>query len=987
MTRLCCLLVTVLSVSLAGVQPAVAQEIALTGVVEDETGGVLPGVTVTARHVSTGNTFLAVADGSGVYRIGAMRPGEYTVEAALSGFATLVQEQVALLVGQTGTLDFSMTVATVEETVTVTGEAPLVDLQQSSMGGVIDARQMEDLPINGRDWIQLTMLAPGSRVNSTESGLSPSGLWATDYQINLDGQPVSQTYSLSYLGQPRFSRDAIAEFEVVSSRFDATQGRSTGIQVNAVTKSGTNMFAGSVAGYFRHDSLNAADFFADRVLPYQNQQISGTFGGPIVRDRLHFFGHYEYEREPQSYFFNSPVPEFNAIANGPDGTGLPFTETSNLFGGRLDAQLTDQTRLMVRGNGWLTHLLHSPQDALSNHPSTLLAKDYVSRQFYGTLTTASGQTVNELKVGLNHFHDDRYSFYGLRAPQIRLAGITIGPSHISNGANQSQNSWSARNDFTLLKGGHTLKIGGEFLLNSYYLYAPTEREGRLYAQGGAIPANVAELFPSIDPSTWNLDGLGPIIQRWSQTSGRYDTHSVTCDDPGPPPGMADPDGGCWRTKPNLAWWVQDDWRITRNLTLNLGLRWDFAQDIMANDIDLTSIRAPQFANDPVRARAPQQLNMYQPRIGFAYALNENRTVVRGGYGLYFSGVNDVSSISAEFPLAFLTFENLNDGRPDFASNPYAHLPGGQRPSYQEILDGAHAGVYRLDLLGILTLDDARVPYAHQATVGFQQQIGDTMSFQADYVFNGFRNGRYPWNENLTYDPETGLNRPFSDPSTRQWPDLGLVRILEHGKTAKYQGVEMAFTKRFSQGYQLSATYTIGESRSCSPSPVDGAFPVARDLGDDCWFTTTSDGGPAHQRHRAVFNGIWALPYDFQMSGLYHYGSGQRFDGFNPVDLRDTGGFFWPWPASAQRLMFDGSIIDHAAVEGEAIHRVDVRLQRRFALGRAHADLIFEVFNLFNHENYGFYQRFAILPTFGEPLASPDIAYWPRIAQLAFRVGF
>ena len=457
--------------------------------------------------------------------------------------------------------------------------------------------------------------------------------------------------------------------------------------------------------------------------------------------------------------------------------------------------------------------------------------------------------------------------------------------------------------------------------------------------------------------------------------------------PRPATAAADPSGGCWRTKTNLAWWVQDDWQVSDNLTLNLGLRWDFAEDIMANDIDLTSIRAPQFASDPIRAGADQQLNMFQPRIGFAYALNENRTVVRGGYGLYFSGGNDVISISTEFPLAYQAVANPNDGRPDFPSNPFAHFPGGRHPTLQEVIDGAHAGLYFIDLAGVITLDDARVPYTHQATIGFQHQIGNTMSFQADYVFQGFRNGRYQWNENLTYDPATGVNRPYSDPSTRRWPDMGLVHVFEHGKTAKYHGLEMAFTKRFDQGYQLSATYTVWESTSCSPSPVDGAFPVARDLGDDCWFSTISDAGPSHQRHRAVFNGIVDLAYDFQLSGLYFFGSGQRFDSYNVIDLRDSGGFFWPWPSSAQRLMFDGSIIDHGAVQGEAIHRVDMRVMRRFNIGQVNIDGMLEVFNLFNRENYGAYQAVAILPSFGNPLPSPDIAYQPRIVQLAFRVGF
>ena len=294
--------------------------------------------------------------------------------------------------------------------------------------------------MNGRSWMQLTTLAPGSRVNSTQSSSSPSGRWATDFQVNLDGQPVSQSYSVASLGQPRFSRDAIAEFEVVSSRFDATQGRSTGIQVNAVTKSGTNTFTGSLAGYFRHDKFNAKDFFADRVLPYSNRQISGTFGGPMVTDRVHFFGYVEDESEPRSLFFTSLVPEFNALGNGPDGTGLQDTRTSRLYGARVDAQLTDSTRLMVRGNGWVSDELHRPERSLANHPSTLMDKDYSSRQFYGTLTRSSGRTVNELKVGHNNFVWDNHPTGGSARRRSGWRGYRSGPASSPTGRTRPRTS-------------------------------------------------------------------------------------------------------------------------------------------------------------------------------------------------------------------------------------------------------------------------------------------------------------------------------------------------------------------------------------------------------------------------------------------------------------------------------------------------------------------------------------------------------------------
>ena len=266
-----------------------AQEIALTGTVTDATGGVLPGATVTARHVESGSTFLGVTDAAGQYRIGAMRPGGYAVTAELSGFAAVKRENLDFLLGQRATLDFKLGLSGVQETVTVTSASPLVELTQSRLGDNIDRRQMEELPVNGRNWLGLVTLAKGSRVNAADN--SPAALSAVsgldnpgNFQINLDGQQVTGTIAQASTGEPKFSRDAIGEFEILTSRFDATQGRSMGVQVNAVTKSGTNAFAGSAGAYFRDDKFNAKDFVVNRVLPYSNQQVSGTFGGPIKKD-------------------------------------------------------------------------------------------------------------------------------------------------------------------------------------------------------------------------------------------------------------------------------------------------------------------------------------------------------------------------------------------------------------------------------------------------------------------------------------------------------------------------------------------------------------------------------------------------------------------------------------------------------------------------------------------------------------------------------
>src|SRR5258706_3056064 len=318
---------------------AYAEEATLSGTITDTTGGVLPGVTITATHTATGNTFVTVTDEKGGYRI-PVRVGMFKVDAELPGFGT-VTRQLDLLLGQTAVLNLQLAPSTVQESVTVTGEAPLVDTTTSTLGTNVDPRQMQELPVNGRNWMDLTLLAPGSRANSVaETPISSTGSNIT-FQLNLDGQQVTNQVALSF-GQPRYSRDAIGEFEFVSNRFDASQGRSSGIQVNAITKSGTNTPAGTFSGYFRDSKFNAKDPVACVVLPYQDQQISATFGGPIRKDRIHYFVSYEYEREPQTYVYSTPYPKFNGTL-----IGVRRQDTEM---GRFDFQFSPQTRLTLRGN-------------------------------------------------------------------------------------------------------------------------------------------------------------------------------------------------------------------------------------------------------------------------------------------------------------------------------------------------------------------------------------------------------------------------------------------------------------------------------------------------------------------------------------------------------------------------------------------------------------------------------------------------------------
>ena len=232
--------------------------------------------------------------------------------------------------------------STVQETVTVTAEAPLLNVTTSSLGGNVDPTQVQELPANGRNWMALALLAPGSRTSSGERRRrlpDRNGGEAREFQLNMDGQQVSNEIGTG--NQPRYSQDAIAEFQFLTNRFDATQGRSSGVQVNVITKSGTNQLSGLFRTNFRHNRFNAGGAGSQARRADQQPAIQRAAGGPIVRDKLHYFGNFEYEREPRSSIWNTPYPVFNKELHG--------DRTIKLTNARGDYQLSNAIRLMGKG--------------------------------------------------------------------------------------------------------------------------------------------------------------------------------------------------------------------------------------------------------------------------------------------------------------------------------------------------------------------------------------------------------------------------------------------------------------------------------------------------------------------------------------------------------------------------------------------------------------------------------------------------------------
>jgi hypothetical protein len=647
-----------------------------------------------------------------------------------------------------------------------------------------------------------------------------------------------------------------------------------------------------------------------------------------------------------------------------------------MAGIRFDYQLSPRTRVMTRGNVFNYANPYEAQQTgqqVGGHPAGVESFRRHSEELFASLTQVlTDRMLNEIRVGFNsHFYrtgnytsrpDHPQAATGLvfGHPRITFRGFQIG-GNVRTPQNNSANVYQMRDDLTLsfnMRGRHDMKLGGE------YLYAINAGFGCLYcmgaidAQGGPIPANLEQLFPVWnDVTTWNLNALGPIVRRYTFGNGQF-RNSLP--------------------EYNSAGWVQDDWRIASRLTLNLGLRYDVAMNVYANEIIL-----PPVINDP----RPNDTNNFQPRIGFAYTLTD-RTVLRGGYGRYYGDL--ITGIAGQMNALAATavVEVQNDGRPDFVTNPF----NGPWPT-KEQLEARFCSTNRVP--GCLRRDTgenavspiaefSKMPYSHQASIGLQRQVTDTMAVEADYVYVGGRDERSTQgatrnNINLSYDPATGVNYPFTDISRRPFPDWGPIYMNVMGGRSNSHGLQSAFTKRLSQRWQASGTYTLSWLYDMSspaysgPRPVP--FPVAPDLGGDYSYSASD------QRHRATLNGIWQVGRGFQLSGLYFFGSGQRYNTTYGGDLRLCG-------QGCDRLRPDGTIVPRNNFVGYPIHRVDLRLQQRLHLGgRVALDGMLEVYNLFNHENYGSYETRESNASYGKPIPIASLVYQPRMMQLGFRATF
>ena len=943
------------------------QNASVSGIITDESKGVLPGVTVTVTSLDSGRVSTAVSDAKGEYQIVNLPPGRYSLGAELTGFGSSTVPALELRVGQNATLPFSLKVGSLSETLVVTGESPLVDITSSEVAGNVDRRQMEELPLAGRNWMELSLQVKGITANNVDN--RPGVGDDNAFQLNLDGQQITNKVASSGFGQPKFSREAIAEFQIITNLFDITQGRSTGVQVQAISKSGSNTTRGSIYGYFRDDKWNSADFVAKRVLPYQNQQTGGSLGGPIKRDKLHYFASYEYEREPNTVFF-APV-------NLPSlRTSEPDKQVNHSALGRVDQDWTNASHVSYRYSFWR---FDRPFDKQAEHPTQSASRTRKADNFLVSWAhVRSSSLVEELRVGYNSFGwtnglgvaalgtSRPPGWNGIGTPSYNFINGTIGPPQ-NFPQEFNQNMITARYDLNWNKGSHEMKIGAEFLgwkdSGEWHL---GERGVYNFREN---PSNLDARFPGSDPTQWNIQGLDAFANNFLQNTGNWNV-----DIP----------------RPAYALWFGDNWRVNDRVTINYGIRYDLDQG--ATDppgTTNTTVFAPlggSLFKDDIRDN-----NNISPRAGFAWNVGgKNSLVIRGGTGLYYgSVVSNVTFSQQSFGNRIIVNSFPNDNQPGWFLNPTRNYTPAQ------IASGAVPQAPRV------IAHDFEFPVTWQSAIGFQKQVTSVLGFESDLTHWREYNRTRGVDLNLIADPVTG----YPAQGRVADPNWGPIVWIESNGKADFMSLANGITRRYANNFQAGLTYTY-TFFARDNQPANGFGPNADNPldidADDEWVTSQE-----FQRHTLRLNGIWAPGWGLTFSGAYQFGSGNYFNtsvggnpyGKNRAALSHTNRLYvgaTPLVVNTTNAgdRYDGPTtinsgerVPRNALRGDAIHKVDARVTKAFKVATFNIQAVAEVFNLFNHENFGSYNAVVTSPAFGSPQQNNGNAFRPRTAQLALRVSF
>lgn len=971
-----CLSALLLVVGLPKAHGQVTATASLTGTILDQSGAVVPNAKITVTSKATNEQRITTSGSNGLYRFDLLPAGTYTVQTVKEGFTTSLSNNVELVVSETTSLNVTLSPGAVSQTVVVTSQAPLIETTKSSVGLDITPTQVEQMPLNGRDFANLAVLAPGARpVDSYDPTKNRYAVFAINgssgRNVNVTVNGVDDKDNTVGGAVMQLPLTAVQEFTIDTQRFSAALGRSEGGAVQVVTKSGTNGLHGGLYLFDTETALNANDHFSavgNQPTPaFSRQQFGGDIGGPIRKNKDFFFFALERSREntaiPVSPTAFQELSLAKSIGADPAETiPTPFYEWR--YSGRIDHRINSNNTASLTYNGQKNNSLNDQ----SGNQNDLAAGNFTTNRLilasFNLNSVITQRVVNAVTVGYQYWNNlidtNKFSQYTISFP----AGEYFGTN--SNVPQETlQKKWQFKDDLSIVSGNHTFRTGVDYVwepvLGGFFEFTPVLTLS-FFDEPSVILSNKAE-YP---------DGFA--------TPGAVSSMTIANGNP-----RFDLPGG----SKMFGTYFQDDWKASKTLTVNAGLRWD-------RDFNLIG-GADQGANRTflaLRAIGSSYANQlpaddnhgWGPRLGFAWDVKGNgRHIVRGGYGLYFGQtflniplfmIQQSNATLFETALSLQT----DNGPASSCGAPGPNNPN-EVPGTGQTLCQWQFGVspnptipppssqLQPGATGRIMDPRYRNPYSEQWNIGYAFQPNAISVLEVDYIHVM---GVHESNR-LNINPTVNHVRPLTAALTAAGlPVLGPIVDDQSNGRSRYDGLNVSYRRRLANRFSINTSYVL--SRSVAYDGNAAAFGNSPVNPFDQWSPIDFGYTPTDERNRWVFSGIFDLPGGVEIAPIMQLASARPYNategkdvfGFgarqapahdvvltsNPSNLTATKSY-----STSQLLscLSAGTcqMLPFNALRGQPFFELDTRFTKSFTW-REHYNLqlFFQAFDLTNRANFG-----------------------------------
>ena len=1006
-------LVLGLSVLLLGVStPALAQQgtAQLGGKISDAQGAVLPGVTIVITNEETGVSREITSTAEGGYFASQMVPGHYRITAKLESFKALDRRGISLTVGQTTTLDLVMEVGGVAETLTVTGEAPLVDVTTAAVGGHISAEELNDLPSASRNYMAFVGNVPGTVFIPSAEFLNDSfqanGQPTAANNIVFDGANNTDEQRGSNVGgQTRAANESIAEVQILTNQFDAEWGRASGAVINAVTKSGTNQFTGSAFNFYTSKAMTNRDYFAKAIdAPKPDvgkKEWGGTIGGPIIRNKTHFFASLERLYINRNFSNTFPArPSLNFATSSEESAWNTMW--------RIDHQLSSKHTAAFR---WLRE--SAPQfDRLDGAQETLTSygdETDLDQTMVATLTSVLTDTkVNTVRYGLvleNTVHANP-AWRALKPEYARCVPCPegAGADIVTAGPILDYETFDVQSNGTMDYSDQT----GHSIDDTFSWFIP-EAKGRHDLKFGA---RYSHIWLS-NPAWGNLQGTyqfrGTGDPEFNASNPRTYPERFTIRAPGAL------DYNMYMHIGEL--FAQDKWQMKPGLTLSVGVRYDI--EVFPYD--------PKPIGNPALTKYPVDKGNIAPRIGLVWNPDgQSKSVVRAGYGMFYDRtlLGTVDNFLTDYKYSPSFTANFPASGPDlgprngtFPTEPMLQVTQLQTltQAQRNILNSLYPAGSTVRNTGTVSWDDPdrQQPYFHQISAGYEREIFQGVSASVDYVRMQGRNMFFNPNLNIALGTNDTRDGPRQDPGPDPFgvlrPSLAPGEAMYTANTtvryittqygwSDYDALNMSIEKRYSHNFSARAAYSFGYSRGITAG--QGDTPQLQTLADLHLPEYEALAG-TDRAHNFTLSGRVEIP---KTKGVTLSGTLRSMTG-TPFTIQDDtldsdrnrinfaplpAGTYNPFPAAEPHVMRD--VVSEGGrngARGPGFMQFDMRVGYRARLGgRRTLDIFYETFNVTDRANFTNPSGNRRLPQDFLRLAGLQGGTgFPRQSQIGLRLGF